>query len=49
VKSKEKLLAARERQINDLNSQVQILVKRIKDMTSFFREAEALAALETQD
>jgi chromosome segregation ATPase len=49
VKSKEKLLADRERQINDLNSQVQILVKRIKDMTSFFRETEALAALETQD
>ena len=47
--SQEKLLANREKQVNDLNSQVQVLTKRIKDMSSFFRHAEALAALETQD
>jgi hypothetical protein len=49
VKSKEKLLADREKQINDLNSQVQVLTNGIKDMSSFFRQAEALAVLETQD
>jgi peptidoglycan hydrolase CwlO-like protein len=49
VKSKEKLLADREKQLNDLNSQVQALTKGIKHMSSFFRQAEALAALETQD
>jgi hypothetical protein len=47
--SQEKLLAERETQVNDLNSQVQVLTKRIKDMSSFFRQAEALAVLETQD
>jgi peptidoglycan hydrolase CwlO-like protein len=49
VKSKEKLLADREKQLNDLNSQVQVLTNGIKDMSSFFRQAEALTALETQD
>jgi predicted nucleic acid-binding Zn-ribbon protein len=49
VKSKEKLLADREKQLNDLNSQVQVLTNGIKDMFSFFRQSEALAALETQD
>jgi DNA repair exonuclease SbcCD ATPase subunit len=44
-----KLLANQEKHINDLNSQVQVLIKGIKDMSSFFRQAEALAALETQD
>jgi chromosome segregation ATPase len=47
--SQEKLLAERETQVNDLNSQVQVLTKRIKDMSSFFRQAEALAVVETQD
>jgi hypothetical protein len=49
VKNKEKLLAEREERLNDLNSQVQALTKGIKHMSSFFRQAEALAALETQD
>jgi peptidoglycan hydrolase CwlO-like protein len=49
VKSKEKLLADREKQLNDLNSQVQALTKGIKHMSAFFRQAEALAALETPD
>ena len=49
VRSKEKLLVDRDKQVNDLNSQVQVLTKRINAMSSFFRQAEALAALETQD
>ena len=49
VRSKEKLLVDRDKQVNDLNSQVQVLTKRIKSMSSFFRQVEALAALETQD
>jgi hypothetical protein len=39
----------RDKQVNDLNSQVQVLTKRIKSMSSFFRQVETLAALETQD
>jgi chromosome segregation ATPase len=49
LRNKEKLLADRDKQVNDLNSQVQALTKGIKDMSSFFRQAEALAAIETQD
>jgi predicted nucleic acid-binding Zn-ribbon protein len=47
VKNREKLLADRDKQLDDLNSQVQALTQGIKDMSSFFRQAEELAALET--
>jgi chromosome segregation ATPase len=49
LRNKEKLLADRDKQVNDFNAQVQALTKGIKDMSSFFRKAEALAAIETQD
>lgn len=49
LRNKDKLLADRDKQVNDLNSQVQVLTKGIKDMSSFFRQAEALTAVETQD
>jgi chromosome segregation ATPase len=49
LESKEKLLVDRDKQVNDLNSQIQVLTKRINAMSSFFRQAEALAAVETQD
>ena len=48
LKGKEILLTEREKQINELTSQMQALTKRIKDMSAFFRQAEALAVLETQ-
>jgi chromosome segregation ATPase len=47
--SQEKLLADREKHVNDLNTQVQLLTKGIKDMSSFFRQAEALVSLETRN
>jgi chromosome segregation ATPase len=49
MKNKEKLLADRDRQVNDLNSQLATLAKGIKGMSSFFKQAEALAAVEAQD
>jgi hypothetical protein len=49
VRSKETLLVDRDKQIDDLNSQLQVLTKGIKAMSSIFRQAEALATLETQD
>jgi chromosome segregation ATPase len=47
--SQGKLLADREKHVNNLNAQVQALTKGIKDMSSFFRQAEALAALERRE
>jgi chromosome segregation ATPase len=47
LESQGKLLADREKQVNDLNSQIQVLTKGIEDISSFFRQAEALAG--TQD
>jgi hypothetical protein len=49
VRSKETLLVDRDKQIDDLNSRLQVLTKGIKAMSSIFRQAEALATLETQD
>jgi peptidoglycan hydrolase CwlO-like protein len=49
VRNKEKLLVDRGRQIKDLNSQVGTLTNGIKGMSSFFKQAEALAAVEVQD
>jgi chromosome segregation ATPase len=49
VRHKEELLAGRDEQIDDLKSQVKVLTNGIKDMSSFFKQAEALAAIEAQD
>ena len=49
VNSKEKLLADQDRQIKDLNSQLGALANGIKGMSSFFKQAEALTAVEAQD
>ena len=43
------LLADRDKQINDLQAQLKILTGGIKNMSSFFRQAEVLAAVETKD
>jgi chromosome segregation ATPase len=49
VRNREDLLAGRDEQIDDLKSQVKVLTNGIKDMSSFFKQAEALAAIEVQD
>src|SRR5207247_8780794 len=48
VKNKEKLLADQDRRVNDLNSQLETLTNGIKGMSSFFKQAEALTAVEAQ-
>jgi chromosome segregation ATPase len=49
VRNKETLLVNRDKQIRELNSQVATLTNGIKGMSSFFKQAEALAAVEVQD
>src|SRR5919106_3210396 len=49
VKNKEKVLADQDKQIKDLNSQLEALTNGIKGMSSFFKQAEALTAIEAQD
>jgi phage shock protein A len=46
IKNKEKLLADQHKQIDDLNCQLETLRNGIKGMSSFFRQAEALTAVE---
>jgi chromosome segregation ATPase len=48
LRTNEKILAGRHAQINDLQSQLKSLTHGIKEMSSFFRQAEALAAVEAQ-
>jgi chromosome segregation ATPase len=48
VTNKEKLLATRDAEIEELKSQLQVLTRGVKDMSSFFRNAEALANVGTQ-
>ncbi len=48
VRNKEELLAGRDAKINDLKSQLNLLTKGIGEMSSFFKQAEALAAAEGQ-
>jgi myosin heavy subunit len=45
IRTKEKDLADRDKEVNDLRSEVTTLMKRIKEMSSFFKQAEALANL----
>jgi peptidoglycan hydrolase CwlO-like protein len=49
VNNKEKLLLDRDRQIKDLHAQVATLTNGIKGMSSFFKQTEALAAVEVQN
>ena len=48
-KSKERLVAERDKQISDLKSEVALLSKGIKEMSSFFKQAEALMGSQAQD
>jgi len=49
VRDKEEQLAGRDAEINDLKSWLKLLTKGIGQMSSFFRQAEALAGIEGQD
>jgi len=49
LRDKEKLLAGRDVEINDLKVQLQLLTHGIKEMSSFFRQAEVLAGVEGQN
>jgi len=49
ARNKKELLAGRDAEINDLKSQLKLLTKGIGEVSSFFRRAEALAAMEGQD
>ena len=48
VRNKEGLLASRNAEIDDLQSQLKLLTQGIKEMSSFFKQAEALSAVEGQ-
>jgi DNA repair exonuclease SbcCD ATPase subunit len=49
VENKGKIIADRDRQINELNSQLATLTNGIKGMSSFFKQAEALVPVEVQE
>ena len=49
VNNKEKVLTDQDRQIKDLHSQLGALTNGIKGMSSFFKQAEALTAVEAHD
>jgi chromosome segregation ATPase len=46
--NKERLLADRDTEINDLKAKLQVLTGKIQEMSSFLKQAEALAAIEGQ-
>jgi hypothetical protein len=48
IKNKEKLFADHLKQVDDLNRQLETLRNGIKGVSSFFRQAEALTAVEAQ-
>jgi hypothetical protein len=48
LRNNEKSLASRDAQIKNLTARLQALTNGIKDMSSFFRQAEALTAVEGQ-
>jgi chromosome segregation ATPase len=48
VRNKEELLAGRDAEISDLKSQLKLLTKGIEEMSSFFKQAKALATVERQ-
>jgi DNA repair exonuclease SbcCD ATPase subunit len=47
--NKENLLAGRDGEINDLKSKLQVLTGKIQEMSSFLKQAEALAIVEEQN
>jgi predicted RNase H-like nuclease (RuvC/YqgF family) len=47
--NKEELLAGRDGEINDLKSKLQVLTGKIQGMSSFLKQAEALATVEGQN
>src|SRR5262245_9595876 len=49
LRNKEELLAKRDKEINDLKSNLQVLTGKIQGMSSFLKQAEALAAVEGQN
>jgi hypothetical protein len=49
VRAKDQLLSARTEEIGNLKSQMQGLTRGVKDMVSFFRQAEALAGTDRQE
>ncbi|HEY7507443.1 MAG TPA: hypothetical protein VH621_07520 [Nitrososphaera sp.] len=49
VSSKDRLLVDRDKQVNDLKSEIKLLTNNIKEMSSFFKQAEALAGIQAQD
>ena len=49
LRNKEKLLAGRDGEINNLKSKLQVLTGKIQEMTSFLKQAEALATVEEQN
>jgi chromosome segregation ATPase len=49
LRNKEKLLAGRDAEINDLKSKLQVLTGKIQEMSSFLKQAEALATVEGQN
>ena len=49
LRNKEKLLANRDADINDLKSKLQVLMGKIKETSSFLKQAEALATVEEQN
>jgi chromosome segregation ATPase len=49
LRNREKLLAGRDTEINDLKSKLQVLTGKLKKMSSFLKQAEALATVEEQD
>jgi DNA repair exonuclease SbcCD ATPase subunit len=49
VKDKQELVTRRDAEINDLKSQLKRLTKAIGEVSSFFRQAEALTGFEAQD
>ena len=48
LRDKEKLLLARDSDMKELKSQVQLLTRGVKEMSSFFKQAEALASVEKE-
>jgi chromosome segregation ATPase len=46
LRNREKLLAGRDTEINDFKSKLQVLTGKMKEMSSFLKQAEALATVE---
>jgi chromosome segregation ATPase len=49
LRNKETLLADRDAEINDLKSKLQVLTGKIQEMSSFWKQSEALATTEAQN